>query len=227
MASVSRATVAGSVSLPYSPHRCWKALWLGNIYHPRGTLQPDSRQWLGTSVCTTLSAQMLDEKQRPRSAASCSRNRQLDWDLPAGTCSFGPRPHPHCSLSCVETPAEPAGGCWYQKGEFAVKVGTLQECCVQAGCGGGFWWGRLHLIAPDYGIVWLIGTRDDQALGCVFHCFEAQLHGVEAAIGLAPLAIASPIRVVSSPDSRIGCLLLLKSPVLRPEWHAVAYRQTK
>ena len=90
---------------------------------------------------------------------------------------------------------------------------------------------RVHLIAPDYGIVWLIGTRDDQTLGCVFQCFEAQLHGVEAAIGLATLAIASPIGVVSSPGrapcSRIGCLLLPKPPVLRAERHAVAYRQAR
>lgn len=91
--------------------------------------------------------------------------------------------------------------------------------------------GRVHLIAPDYGIVCLIGTRDDQALGCACQCFEAQLHGVEVAIGLAALAIAFPIGVVSSTGrascSRVGCLLLLKSPLLRTHWHAVAYRQTR
>ena len=90
---------------------------------------------------------------------------------------------------------------------------------------------RVHLIAPDYGIVGLIGTRDDQTLACVFQCSEAQLHGVKAAIGLAALAIASSIGVVSTPRrapcSRIGRLLLSKPPVLRAKRHAVAYRQTR
>lgn len=136
MASVSCATVAGSLSLPCRPYKCWKALRLGNTQHARETLRPDSRQWLGTSGCTTQSAEMLNEKQRPRSTARCSTNRLLHRGLPAEICSYGPIPHPHCSLSCVGTPAEPEGGCWYPKGASAVVLGTLHQCCVQAGCRG-------------------------------------------------------------------------------------------